>query len=263
MFDDSFDNSPSGRRLATVHPKPHRSQLQQFLDLQEEVDRLPKRLSGVNRGRIMIDPMAEGDDDGPFQVAQRVAPPRRHYHLSSARAASEEVRSDDAVQASEGQRERKCSTSPKGSPSCSESALNELKSAVPLLSAGFYCSEADAITLLLTLRSLGQLHRDADPTSADRISSLEVERKTLLLRIEKRNDECDRLKDELGSAKEKLRAVQQQATQSSQLLSQKRDEARKHLLIEEGRTQKLQQQNKLLAQELERLKEKMHMIMKS
>ena len=95
----------------------------------------------------------------------------------------------------------------------------------------------------------------------DRLSIVEAENRALISRLEARTEECDKIKDDLGEARQKLRAVQQQAQQSSQLLSQRRDEVRKQLILEEGRTQKLQQQNKVLAQELDKMKQRVHSLM--
>lgn len=89
-----------------------------------------------------------------------------------------------------------------------------------------------------------------------------MEKRSVEQRLERRNEDMERMKDELGDARQKLRAIQQQATQSAALLSQKREEIRKQLLLEEGRTQKLQHENKLLNQELDKLRGRVHHLMK-
>lgn len=136
--------------------------------------------------------------------------------------------------------------------------LTELRRRVPFLSSDFYCSDADALHLLGMMRSGGGPSSSVD----DKVAALEVDRKTAEAALERRTDECERLRSELADARQKLRAVQQQATQSAALLSQKREEIRKQLLLEEGRTQKLQQQNKVLTQELDKLRSRVHHLLK-
>lgn len=91
----------------------------------------------------------------------------------------------------------------------------------------------------------------------DRLTAAEAERRSLDSRLEKKAEECETLRQEVDHARQKLRAVQQQAQQSTALLSQKREEMRKQLLIEEGRTQKIQMKNKKLEKENEDLKSRL------
>lgn len=166
------------------------------------------------------------------------------------------------------------SSSSRQTPSASppaDSALEALYHILPHLSPAFRCSDADAMVLLAAVGNggggsgggaagvYGGLHVGH---LEDRLSIVEAENRALMARLEGRTDECDKLKDDLGEARQKLRAVQQQATQSGQLLSQRREEVRKQLILEEGRTAKLQQQNKVLTQEVEKLKQRLHTAMR-
>lgn len=133
----------------------------------------------------------------------------------------------------------------------------ELRALAPFLSSSFQCSEDDAL-MLVSILSAAQ----SSSSLADRLQTVESEKRLLEGKLERKIDECEKLKDEVGEGRQKLRAIQQQATQTAALLSQKREEVRKQLVLEEGRTQKLQHQNKLLQQELEKLKTRVHSLMK-
>lgn len=146
--------------------------------------------------------------------------------------------------------------------------MNELRTVCPLLSASFSCTDADATVLLNTISSSGSAvfaggghgyGRDGVGSGAmasleDRCATLEAEVRQLTARLERRDEECDRLRDSLGEARQRTRAIEAAAKQQQTLMSQRREESRKNLLTEEGRSAKLAHQNKLLQQEMDKLK---------
>ncbi|KAH9582088.1 hypothetical protein LSM04_004661 [Trypanosoma melophagium] len=132
----------------------------------------------------------------------------------------------------------------------------ELRQLVPHLSPGFTCSERDAVLLLSAIRS--GFTAGGTESWGERVASLDSERRTLQNRFDRKHQECEELKDAVADLRQRLRATQQQAQASSSLLSQKREEVRKQLLLEESRTQKLQVRNGKLEMELERLKDMLH-----
>ncbi|ORC93195.1 uncharacterized protein TM35_000025210 [Trypanosoma theileri] len=132
----------------------------------------------------------------------------------------------------------------------------ELRQIVPHLSPEFICSERDAVLLLSVIRS-GSTSRGTE-SWGERVAVLESERRTLQNKLDRKHQECEELKDAVADLKQKLRSTQQQAQASSSLLSQKREEVRKQLLLEESRTQKLQVRNGKLEMEIDRLKDMLH-----
>lgn len=203
-------------------------QWSEFYDLQDAVDQLPM-------------PM-----------------PRRSSSAAKHRPSRQQTRQFDLL---DSPREHECKAQPSwGAPMYDP--VEAVRARVPFLSSAFNCSDDDAGLILSMLSTSAAPARGGCPDVEERLSVTMAEKKAVELRLEKRNEDVERLKDELADAKQKLRAVQQQATQSSQLLSQKREEIRKQLLLEEGRTQKLQHENKLLHQELDKLKSRVHQLMK-
>jgi hypothetical protein len=144
-----------------------------------------------------------------------------------------------------------------------QTALDELLHVAPTLSHDFHCSEEDAL-VLVALVTAASNHRG---TSADvgrledKVITLESEGKLLRQRLERRDEEVDRLKDDLENARGKVAAIENQAKQTIALVSQKRDEVRRQLINEESRTMKLQKQCKTLEAEVDRLKARLHALM--
>jgi hypothetical protein len=208
------------------------AQWSQFFDLQESVDRLPlpkrsnsalwRRGSGSGRTRSRWQPDAL---DSPM---------------------------DDGSEAL------------RGNASCAATydAVEELRARVPFLSSNFHCTDDDASLIISMLSTAAASSRGIQPNVEEKLMVVSAEKRMIEERLDRRNEDVERLKDELAEAKQKLRAVQQQAVNSSQLLSQKREEIRKQLLLEEGRTQKLQHENKLLTQEMDKLKSRLHHLLK-
>lgn len=124
------------------------------------------------------------------------------------------------------------------------------------------CSSGDAELILtaiaasspLTGSARSQLVSDLE----EQINKLTFDHRNTLQRLERRDDEIARLKSEVGEARQRLQAVEAQSKSTIQGLSQRREEVRKQLLTEEGRNAKLQFQVKTLQQEAEKLKERIH-----
>ena len=93
------------------------------------------------------------------------------------------------------------------------------------------------------------------------MAQLEADVKQLTIRLEKRMEEIAKLKDDVAEARGKQRAVEAQSKQTSNVLSQRREEVRKQLLAEESRNAKLQFQNKTLQGELEKMKDRLHQVL--
>jgi HAMP domain-containing protein len=211
-------------------------QWSKFLDLQDEVDSmstLPRRTSAGSRQPLP-----------PQSARVRVSHNMHHDELDSPLSGP----GDDGPR--------------RDFSAASYDPVEELRARVPFLSPQFACSDDDASLIMSMLSTAAAPSRGSLPDSEERLLLLAADKRALEQRLERRSDELERLKDELGDAKHKLRAVQQQATQSAQLMSQKREEIRKQLLLEEGRSQKLQHENKLLHQELDKLKGRVHHLMK-
>jgi hypothetical protein len=265
-----FDDNGNPQYKLHADPDSPSSRFRQ----QEELRRLEHEASQLTVGagrrqgqQIRFEPasMRRGDgaaigEGGTPSAGRRRAPPRHFYDDEHSSRFDE----PQAVPAG-------ASSSNRDIQLPVESALEALFQLLPHLSASFRCSDADAMVLLGAVSNAsaggggGGYGHSAGASHVghleDRLSIVEAENRALMARLEGRTDECDKLKDDLGEARQKLRAVQQQTAQSAQLLSQRRDEVRKQLLLEEGRTQKLQQQNKLLTQEIDKLKQRLHTAM--
>lgn len=139
-----------------------------------------------------------------------------------------------------------------------DSITEELHLFLPQLSAGFQCSSDDAATIATAIiRS--RSHMDSAGGSdicrlEEKVQQLECDLKVMSAKLERREDDGNKLRDEVGEARQKLRAMENSSRQQCSLLSQRREEVRKQLLCEESRTQKLTVQNKQLQQEVDRLK---------
>lgn len=133
----------------------------------------------------------------------------------------------------------------------------ELRRLAPHLSAEFTCSYRDAVLLIGAIRNGGSGVARGQESLMDRVTASEAERRSLDMRLAKKTEECEALRLEVDHARQKLRAVQQQAQQSTALLSQKREEMRKQLLMEESRTEKIQMKNRKLEKENEELKSRL------
>jgi hypothetical protein len=141
------------------------------------------------------------------------------------------------------------------------SAAAQLRAKLPYLSPGFQCGEDDAEVLLLYLHHGASSAVGSSNALEEKMAQLECEVKTLTQRLQKRTDEISRLKDEVAEAKQKQRAVEAQAKTTANVLSQRREETRKQLVMEETRNAKLQFQNKTLTTEVEKLKERVHQLL--
>ena len=139
------------------------------------------------------------------------------------------------------------------------SMLERLRAAVPRLSTEFKCSEDDAYALVGALLS----PQRGDGTDFEgKIATLQAEVNLTTAKLERRDEDCEKLRDEVGELKQKMKALEAQAQQRAALLSQKREEVRRQLLQEESRSNKLQQQNKVLTLELDKLKGRVHLMLK-
>lgn len=134
-------------------------------------------------------------------------------------------------------------------------ATTQLRMLVPTLSDAFRCSNTDANMLLAAVTATSRC--ESRDRSED-VLRLEGEVKHLSQRLERRADEIARLKDEAAESKQKLRAVEAQTKQSMTVLSQRREETRKQLLIEESKNSKLHFQVKTLQAEVDKLKARLH-----
>lgn len=144
--------------------------------------------------------------------------------------------------------------------------LDELRTHVPFLTSGFTAHDDDIVAILNALssaRGMGLATSSGSDINQDaKVADLEVQVKTLTQRLQRRESEVDHLRDDLGEARGRAKAVEEQSRLRANTLSQRRDEMKKHLLTEESRTAKLQHQNKLLQQEVDRLRSRLHDSMK-
>ena len=218
-----------------------RRHLQRLIELQEELDKLPA-MPRRSSGRRAASPTINSSRAPPNQRSDAVPP----TSFPPSTSQSHSIHSyPSAVNSNQ------YSNTP------AANVHDELRSLAPFLSSSFQCSDNDALMLVSLLSSAG-----SSASVADRLAAVECDKRNLEGKLERKIDECEKLKDEVGEVRQKLRAVQQQASQTAGLLSQKREEVRKQLVLEEGRTQKLQHQNKLLQQELDKLKTRVHSLMK-
>ncbi|KEG12199.1 hypothetical protein DQ04_01901050 [Trypanosoma grayi] len=137
-----------------------------------------------------------------------------------------------------------------------DKAHYELRRLVSHLSPEFSCSERDAVLLVSAIRG-GSIAGGVE-SREDRLALLESERRAAQNKLERKSQECEDLKDSVADLRQRLRTTQQEAHASATLLSQRREEVRKQLLLEESRTQKLQVRNGKLEMEVERLKDMLH-----
>ena len=124
------------------------------------------------------------------------------------------------------------------------------------LSPSFRCSSDDAEILLSLLA-----HTDGDGLAAERLEQLEGQVKHLSQRLRRADADIERVKNELSDARAKQAAVETQSKTNMKLASQRREESRKLLLVEEGRAAKLEFQNRTLASEVEKLKARVHQLL--
>ncbi|CBH15480.1 uncharacterized protein TEOVI_000738200 [Trypanosoma equiperdum] len=136
----------------------------------------------------------------------------------------------------------------------------ELRELVPHLSPGFDCCSADALLLLSAIRN-GSHGRGCESWE-DRLAVVKAEKRSLHHQLEKKAQECEELKNAVAEMKQRLKAERQEALSSVNVLSQRREQVRKQLLLEESRSQKLQVRNGQLESELERLKDMLHSCMR-
>lgn len=159
----------------------------------------------------------------------------------------------------------------------SEEVMYELHSLVPHLSTSFSCSARDALLFIMSIRSGGSTDGSTTKNSSgvaggmssgppaphkvttllDRVNLLEAEKRGLEQRLQSRVTECELLKDELASVKQRLQAVQQQSLQTQTTLSQRREETRRQLMLEETRGEKMRVRNRKLEAEVEQLKDRL------
>ena len=143
--------------------------------------------------------------------------------------------------------------------------LDELRTHVPFISTGFQASDDDVVAILTALsaaRGSGFSTSPSTEVNSNKVSELEAEVKQLTIKLQRRNEEVERLRDDVGEARARAKAVEEQSRLKANVLSLRREETKKHLLTEETRTAKLQHQNKLLQQEVDRLKGRVHDLMK-
>nr|CCC93621.1 conserved hypothetical protein [Trypanosoma congolense IL3000] len=132
----------------------------------------------------------------------------------------------------------------------------ELRELVPHLSPSFDCSEDDAILLLSAIRR-GSVGQGSD-TWEERLAVERSEKKALLHQLERKSQECEEQKNIVADLRQRLNALREEAHSSANILSQRREQVRRQLLLEESRSQKLQVRNGQLEQELGRLKDMLH-----
>jgi hypothetical protein len=144
--------------------------------------------------------------------------------------------------------------------------LDELRTHVPFISQGFQSSDDDIVAILTALSAARGTGYSTSAASAEghsnKVAELEAEVKQLTTRLQRRTEEVERLRDDLGEARSRAKAVEEQSRMKANVLSLRREETKKHLLTEESRTAKLQHQNKLLQQEVDRLKGRVHDLMR-
>ena len=141
----------------------------------------------------------------------------------------------------------------------------ELRYWLPELSPSFACSPDDCVLLLQAVRRecawgqgrIGDAQRLAE-ADAQRLADAELENKLLHAKLERKEGEIDKLKGDVGEARQRLLAAEAQSKQSMAVLSHKREECRKQLLLEEGKNTKLSFQVKTLQTEIDRLKQRLH-----
>lgn len=131
----------------------------------------------------------------------------------------------------------------------------ELRSVVPFLSPAFTCSFHDASLLLSAIHNGGATTAAGGKTSlADRVSVLESERNALANKLARREEECEDLKTKLADVRDRMKAAQEDHRRAAAIASQKLEEGRRQLIMEEGRTQKLQIKLKKAEAEMDSLK---------
>ncbi|KAG8343871.1 hypothetical protein ERJ75_000971000 [Trypanosoma vivax] len=129
----------------------------------------------------------------------------------------------------------------------------ELRTLVPHLSPEFECNAQDALLLLSAIRS-GTIAAGR-ASWEDRLGAVKAEKHSLQQQLERKSSECENLKNTVAEMRQKLQSTEMQARSSVGVLSKRRDEVRRHLLLEESRTHKLTIRNGQLEMEVERLKD--------
>ncbi|EPY37972.1 hypothetical protein AGDE_05961 [Angomonas deanei] len=128
-----------------------------------------------------------------------------------------------------------------------------LRQLVPFLSAEFSCSFSDAALIIGAIERGGSR---GGLSLEEKLNQLDAEKKNLESRIKRKDSLCDELKDSVAESRHKVEAIRKESNQSKQLFSQRVEEMRKRLLMEEGRTEKLQMQVKRLEMENNELRDK-------
>lgn len=138
-----------------------------------------------------------------------------------------------------------------------EAILHELRQLVPHLSPQFTCSYRDALLLAGAVHNGGVASGDHQ-SLAEKCQALEAEKRQLYQRLERSNAQCEKLKSDVADSRQKLAASQLEFKNTNAILSQRREEARKQLLLEETRSEKLKVRNRKLEMENATLKERVH-----
>lgn len=156
-----------------------------------------------------------------------------------------------------------------GSPStASASYLLQLKEFIPFLSRGFSCSEDDARTILSYCQD-SQHHQQSNNSfelgnnnhrlqDLDKITTLEGQINSLTQRLERKDFDIEKLRDDVGESRSRYRALEERFRNSNHQNGQRREETRKQLILEESKVSKLTHQNKSLQMEVDRLKRLLH-----
>ncbi|CCW67111.1 unnamed protein product [Phytomonas sp. Hart1] len=137
----------------------------------------------------------------------------------------------------------------------SQEVQYELRMLVPHLSPEFNCSFQDAVLLITAVR---RGHGEEGKCSLlDKITVLEAEKRSLSQRLTKKTNESEDLRSHLVGVQAKIQAIKEVEKNKNNVLSKRREEMRKQLLIEEGKVQKLNVRYKKLEVEHEELKSRM------
>ncbi|CCW59917.1 unnamed protein product [Phytomonas sp. EM1] len=128
----------------------------------------------------------------------------------------------------------------------------ELRTLVPYLSPEFSPSFQDTVLLITAVRN-GHGEKGQD-SLMDKITLLEAEKRSLSQRLAKKTNECEDLRSQLVGVQQRIQAIKQEEQHKNGILSKRREEMRKQLLIEEGKVQKLNVRYKKLEVENEELR---------
>eukprot|EP00760_Papus_ankaliazontas_P005629 PhM_4_TR12681/c0_g1_i1/m.17149 len=92
----------------------------------------------------------------------------------------------------------------------------------------------------------------------EKMARLESDIATLKQRLEKKSDEVDRLKGQVTEARNREDATAHAHKDSIKVVSLRCEQLRKQLLNEESRNSKLEQKERVMVQEIDRLKQQLH-----